>query len=214
MGRRKGFSREHVLETALPVFWKRGFADATLEELEQATGVRKSGLYAEFKDKSDLFIESLRHYLASLPMRKLLEVQPLGWRNIERFLKVGPLNETDKKGCFAVSCMRELSILPPEAQALIAQARLELRKLLVANLKADKPDLVDAHNVAELVHTFFTGDCIEISLQPTKAARERKIARFLDFLRVVASGKATLPQTSGARSSRTPASRRSQRSKL
>src|ERR1700722_13931640 len=34
MGRRKNFSREGVLEKALPVFWRRGFADASLHELE------------------------------------------------------------------------------------------------------------------------------------------------------------------------------------
>jgi AcrR family transcriptional regulator len=30
-----------VLEKALPVFWKHGFADASLRELEKATGVNK-----------------------------------------------------------------------------------------------------------------------------------------------------------------------------
>jgi hypothetical protein len=49
MGRRKNFTREAVLEKALPVFWRVGFAEASLHELEQATGVNKSGLYAEFK---------------------------------------------------------------------------------------------------------------------------------------------------------------------
>jgi TetR/AcrR family transcriptional regulator, copper-responsive repressor len=32
MGRPKTFSREDVLEKALPVFWNRGFADASLHE--------------------------------------------------------------------------------------------------------------------------------------------------------------------------------------
>jgi len=62
MGRPKNFSREGVLEKALPVFWKYGFADTSLQELEKATGVNKSGLYAEFADKGDLYLESLRHY--------------------------------------------------------------------------------------------------------------------------------------------------------
>src|SRR5262245_7587164 len=37
-----------------------------LHELEQATGVNKSGLYAEFEDKEDLFVQSLRYYLENL----------------------------------------------------------------------------------------------------------------------------------------------------
>src|ERR1700737_5253158 len=63
MGRPKNFTRDAVLEKALPVFWRRGFADTSLQELEKTTGVNKSGLYAEFKDKEDLFVQSLRYYL-------------------------------------------------------------------------------------------------------------------------------------------------------
>src|SRR5260370_42479782 len=78
MGRPKKFNREGVLEKALPVFWRRGFADASLHELEMATGVNKSGLYSEFKDKEDLFTQSLQYYLESLEKKGLLTAEPLG----------------------------------------------------------------------------------------------------------------------------------------
>jgi AcrR family transcriptional regulator len=115
MGRPKNFSRKGVLEKALPVFWRRGFADASLHELEQATGVNKSGLYSEFEDKEDLFVQSLRYYLEGLEKMGLLTAEPLGWKNIERFLKMGPCSMEGQKGCFAVNSMREFAILPPEA---------------------------------------------------------------------------------------------------
>ena len=35
MGRPKNFSREEVLEKAIPVFWKKGFADTSLQDLEK-----------------------------------------------------------------------------------------------------------------------------------------------------------------------------------
>ena len=47
MGRPKNFSREEVLGKAMPVFWRHGFADTTLQDLEQATGVNKAGLYTD-----------------------------------------------------------------------------------------------------------------------------------------------------------------------
>ncbi len=53
MGRPKGFNREEVLEKAMSVFWRHGFADTSLQDLERATGVNKSGLYTEFRDKED-----------------------------------------------------------------------------------------------------------------------------------------------------------------
>ena len=100
MGRPKNFSREEVLEKAMPVFWTHGFADTTLQDLEQATGVNKSGLYTEFRDKDDLFVACLRHYLESQGKRGLLTKEPLGWRNVETFLKYGPLNKKEQQGCF------------------------------------------------------------------------------------------------------------------
>src|ERR1700679_4315653 len=86
MGRPKNFSREEVLEKAMPVFWKHGFADTSLQDLERATGVNKSGLYTEFRDKEDLFVACLRHYLKRQGKRGLLTTAPLGWKNIENFL--------------------------------------------------------------------------------------------------------------------------------
>ncbi len=53
------------LDKAIPVFWKHGFAETTVQDLEEATGVNKSRLYAEFENKDDLFIASLRRYLES-----------------------------------------------------------------------------------------------------------------------------------------------------
>jgi AcrR family transcriptional regulator len=90
MGRPKNFRREEVLEKAIPVFWKRRFSDTSAQDLERATGVNKSGLYSEFRDKEDLFVESLRYYLAAQEKRGLLTEEPLGWKNIETFLKRGP----------------------------------------------------------------------------------------------------------------------------
>jgi AcrR family transcriptional regulator len=78
MGRPKKFNREGVLDRAIPVFWKHGFANTTVQHLEQATGVNKSGPYSEFKDKEDLFLASLERY-AQTRGAQILTAQPLGW---------------------------------------------------------------------------------------------------------------------------------------
>jgi TetR/AcrR family transcriptional regulator, copper-responsive repressor len=105
MGRTKNFSREEVLEKALPVFWKYGFADTSLQELQKATGANKSGLYSEFADKGDLYLESLLHYLRKRQKEELLTAKPLGWKNLERFPKLGPCSLEGQKGCFSVNSM-------------------------------------------------------------------------------------------------------------
>ena len=78
MGRTKCFNRTDVLESAIQLFWKKGYSDTSLSDLEKATGVNKSGLYSEFKDKDDIFLESLRLYRQTSPIYGILIREPLG----------------------------------------------------------------------------------------------------------------------------------------
>src|SRR6202795_1852077 len=138
MGRPKNFSREGALEKALPVFWKHGFADTSLQDLEKATGGNKSGLYAEFAHKGDLYLESLRHYLRKRQKEGLLTAKPLGWKNIERFLKVGPCSLEGQKGCFSVNSMNQFAVLPRATQEIVSQSRAFLKDLIARNVAAEK----------------------------------------------------------------------------
>ena len=184
MGRPKTFSREEVLEKAMPVFWKHGFADTSLQELERATGVNKSGLYKEFRDKEDLFVACLRHYLESQGRRGLLTKEPLGWKNIETFLKNGPLNKGEHQGCFSVNSMREFAILPDEAYGVVTENRALLQRLLAKNIEAEKPRMA-ASAIAEMVLSFFSGLCIERNLKSVRASSTRKIENFMTALRSI-----------------------------
>jgi TetR/AcrR family transcriptional regulator, copper-responsive repressor len=182
MGRPKGFSREEVLEKAMPVFWKHGFADTTLQDLERATGVNKSGLYTEFRDKEDLFLACLRHYLEHQGKRGFLTKEPLGWKNIETFLKSGPLNKGEKQGCFAINSMREFAILPDEAYGVVTENRALLQHLLAVNIEAEKPKMA-ASAIAEIVLSFFSGLCIERNLKSGQTSSSRKVETFMTALR-------------------------------
>jgi AcrR family transcriptional regulator len=182
MGRPKGFNREQVLEKAMPVFWKHGFADTSLHDLERATGVNKSGLYTEFRDKEDLFLACLRRYLERQGERGLLTKEPLGWKNIETFLKSGPLNNGEKQGCFAINSMREFAILPDEAYGAITGNRALLQQLLAVNIEAEKPRMAPSA-IAEMVLSFFSGLCIERNLKSGKASSTRKVENFMTALR-------------------------------
>jgi TetR/AcrR family transcriptional regulator, copper-responsive repressor len=182
MGRPKNFSREGVLEKALPVFWKHGFADASLQELEKATGVNKSGLYTEFSGKEELFLESLRFYLDRMPSLGFLVVEPLGWDNIEQFLRFGPRNTAGQKGCFAVSSMRELAILPPAALEILGRSRVQLKQLIAKNIEAEKPKLA-VDDLAGMVMTFFAGLSVEQNLRSSRASIGRKVDKLMQVLR-------------------------------
>src|SRR6266436_563900 len=182
MGRPRNFSREEVLEKAMPVFWKHGFSDTSLQQLERATGVNKSGLYSEFRDKQDLFVACLRHYLETQHKRGLLTKEPLGWDNVETFLKHGPLNQGAQQGCFSVNSMREFAILPDEAYGVVTENRALLQRLLAMNIEAEKPKMAPSA-IAEMVLSFFSGLCIERNLKSGKASSTRNIDNFMTALR-------------------------------
>jgi AcrR family transcriptional regulator len=181
MGRPKNFSREGVLEKALPVFWKYGFADTSLQELEKATGVNKSGLYTEFADKGELYLESLRHYLKKRQEDELLTAKPLGWNNIERFLKLAPCSLEGQKGCFSINTMNQFAVLAPAAQEIVSKGRAFLKDLIVRNVEAEKPAMKPTE-LAEMILTFFTGISMEQHLKVSKASMNRKVD---DFMKVV-----------------------------
>lgn len=182
MGRPRKFSREDVLQKALPVFWKYGFARTTLPDLERATGVNKSGLYSEFENKEALFLACLRYYLETRKGGALLSAEPLGWDNIQKFLEEAPSCALDQRGCFSVNSMRELTSLPPEALKVIVDNRAKLKRLLKANIAAEHPKM-DVDVVCDLVSVFFSGICIEANLNTDRSRAREKIKNFMQMLR-------------------------------
>jgi AcrR family transcriptional regulator len=183
MGRPRKFNRTDVLEKAMPLFWKQGYANTGLHDLEKATRVNKSGLYSEFKDKEDLFLASLRYYYEARRGRLLLSAEPLGWDNIQNFLKVVTQPCVGgQKGCFGVSSMRELGHLPKEAHDIIARSRTDLKRQFRKNIVAAGAT-VAAEPLSELVSTFFSGLCIEQNLNPSHASAMRKIEGFMKIIR-------------------------------
>jgi TetR/AcrR family transcriptional regulator, copper-responsive repressor len=182
MGRPKQFSRESVIEKALPLFWTRGYTDTSIQDLERVTGVNKSGLYSEFQDKDAIFLACLRHYYAHRGGIVALSRKPMGWDNIKSFLEIVQVRMCGKTGCFAVNSAREAAVVPHRAITEITSHEAVLRRLLIKNLRAARTKR-PVSEVATLVMTFFHGACVEQNLRPSAAASNRKISSFLRIVR-------------------------------
>jgi TetR/AcrR family transcriptional regulator, copper-responsive repressor len=182
MGRPKLFTREDVLMKAIVLFWEKGLSDTTLQDLERATGVNKSGLYAEFKDKEDIFLESLRHYLNTRGGVEILSSEPKSWNNVRRFLEIGHTCYSGRRGCFSVNSLRDASRLPPEARRIIDENNAKLRRLLTANVKAADPTKSNPGLLSDMIFTFFSGLCLEENSSMVPAPTKKKIDQFMEFL--------------------------------
>ena len=62
MARHREFNEEEVLDRALEVFWRRGYAATSIDDLTAATGLGRGSLYGAFGDKEALFVTCLRRY--------------------------------------------------------------------------------------------------------------------------------------------------------
>lgn len=180
MGRLKAFNRDDVLDAAVQLFWKKGYADTSLSDLEKATGVNKSGLYSEFKDKDDIFVESLRRYHDQMPLYALLKAEPLGWQNIENYFR-GKINCKGQKGCFMAFTIREYSIIPAKSKQLLEKNSQEVYEMFLANVKATK--VKDPESTTKFLITFATG----LSLKANASRPEDLIQEMQSFLKMLQS---------------------------
>lgn len=113
MPRPREFDIDTALDSAMQVFWAKGYESTSLDDLCEATGLGRSSLYSAFSDKRDLYLRALDHYengsaariaaaLAKpVPMRKALA----GF--LERMIDdivAGP----GRRGCFIGNCAAEL----------------------------------------------------------------------------------------------------------
>ncbi len=62
--RRRGETRDRILETAEEAVLAKGFAATSIEEIIAAVGITKSGFFYHFKEKRDLAKALLERYLA------------------------------------------------------------------------------------------------------------------------------------------------------
>lgn len=51
------FDEDEALEKALELFWRRGFAATSMQELAAATGVQRGSLYNAYQDKETFFLK-------------------------------------------------------------------------------------------------------------------------------------------------------------
>ena len=52
--------RKQIKEIALKLFVDKGYSKITMEEIVQAVGISKGGMYHHFSNKEEIFLELLR----------------------------------------------------------------------------------------------------------------------------------------------------------
>ena len=63
MARSKVFDEEQALNAVMLAFWKSGYNSTSIQDLERATGLKRTSIYNAFGDKRQLFQLVLQRYL-------------------------------------------------------------------------------------------------------------------------------------------------------
>src|SRR6266850_1527445 len=88
MARPKEFDREDALRRAIPIFWEKGFAGTSTDDLVGAMGIGRQSLYDTFGDKRRLFLAALHTYNTDgiTALLRKLRAGPTALAAIERIL--------------------------------------------------------------------------------------------------------------------------------
>jgi AcrR family transcriptional regulator len=114
MPRKREFDPEAALDLAVQVFWQRGYADTSIDDIVTATGVNRYGLYSVFGDKHALFVKVLIRYQRSVVDQRLSGVRRpdatvhdiLAF--FEMFRLLGHQSKGQSWGCLLCNALAEL----------------------------------------------------------------------------------------------------------
>ncbi|GEA12166.1 TetR/AcrR family transcriptional regulator [Alteromonas sp. KUL49] len=128
-GRQREFSQQKALESAMQVFWKKGFVGASLTDLTTSMGINKPSMYSAFGNKEQLFVKATQYYIdryASPPFDLLSGDEPIKQR-VARYLRsvISSQCHSDKpKGCYISLCVAESEgeQFPESAAEIVEQA--------------------------------------------------------------------------------------------
>lgn len=137
MGRPKKFKREDVIQTAMELFWLKGYSATSLSDLTEATGLNKKSLYNEFGSKHDLFKVSLEAYnLLKGHQVDILSEKPLGKANVIRYLE-DLAESSSTKGCLLSLSIFEEEHLEQDSRGDVRNTFKGLEGLILKNLRCD-----------------------------------------------------------------------------
>ena len=129
-GRPLSFDRDAALETAMHVFWERGYEAASISDLTAAMGITPPSLYTAFGDKEQLFLQAIERYALDYGSKsaRALSEESTARRAIERWLLEAARELTEPchpKGCMVVMAATNCSVAAERVQGALARRRAE-----------------------------------------------------------------------------------------
>ncbi len=140
MARPREFDPQAALQTAIEVFWEKGYFDGSVDEVVKRSGVAKYGIYGTFGTKRELFLQVLEQYGKDRrhDMLKLIYQPDASLPEIRKFFQEAPkrvMHENSKRrGCLMCNTGIEIGAQDGEIRSIINRFFAEQAGVLEACL--------------------------------------------------------------------------------
>ncbi|MFI0240308.1 TetR/AcrR family transcriptional regulator [Streptomyces sp. NPDC016845] len=121
MARTKEFDPDAALQSALELFWRRGYEATSVADLVEHLGIGRASLYATFGTKRELYLKALDRYAESRDPLLLAELSqpgpalPAVRAVVRRFAAEAASPDKRLNGCFITNTAAELAPHDPAA---------------------------------------------------------------------------------------------------
>lgn len=159
--RTKEFETDEIAEAAMQVFWRRGYAATSVQDLVDGTGLSRSSLYSTFQNKQGLYQKALQRYelLTTLNNVKLLSGSGSAKALIRQLLMrvvEDELNDSEHKGCLVANACLELAGHDKEVSQFVVSNLQKLQHALESLLiKAQQSGEIGSTQNPRALASFF-----------------------------------------------------------
>ncbi len=192
MARTREFDERQALNAAMLVFWEKGYQATSIQDLEQAMGLRRTSIYNAFGNKRGIFECVLACYKESIMsvLFARLDTAPDIRTGVRRLLEGALDIHFDDKypgGCLVVLSVLESGQHTAASNDATAQMIHDLRAGLASRLGKAKrlgelPQHVDASSMATAIAGMMAGMMVLGKAHFTRAALNKSVRQVLRLL--------------------------------
>ncbi len=183
--REREFNPDQALERAVSVFWDKGYFDTSMDDLVNAMGVARYGVYNTWGSKRELFIAALQKFgeINEKKYHAMLHRDDASLPEIRQFFEaVKNIPVEASRGCMA--CNTATEVAPHDEE--IAQACRQVFERLTSSLKkallnaVRKKELITRHDIDDLAK-YLTGILRNASVMIRAGYSGEEIAKQIDI---------------------------------
>lgn len=141
MVRTRTFDPSTALTRAVDLFSSKGYSETSMEDIVQATGVSRYGLYGTFGNKRELFEQALEKYAEGMGKQSFLRLlEPdaslAHIRTIFRERVEDMCNRDENKGCLFIHTAMELAPQDEELRGVLQKFMKRMSKAFAVGLES------------------------------------------------------------------------------